>query len=90
MAGGLVGWMGSGWKGRRAGSWLEGLELEGLWLEEGCQSKNLLSTISPKRAGGLDGWRAEGWRSWRAGGAGRLEGLGVPVVRRSTNDTEGD
>ena len=58
-------------------------------LEEGCQSKNLFSTISPKRAGGLDGWRAEGWRSWRAGGAGRLEGLGVPVVRRSTNDIEG-
>ena len=85
LAGGLVGWMGSGWKGRRAGSWLEGgLELEGLGLEgwkkvakaRTCSVPFHQRGLEGRTAGGLEGWRAGGWRAGAGVGGleGRLEG----------------
>ena len=70
--GGLVGWMGSGWKGRRAGSWLEGLELEGLGLEGWKKVAKARTCSVPFHQKGLEGRTVGGLR---AGGAGGLEGL---------------
>ena len=62
MAGGLVGWMGSGWKGRMAGSRLEGLEG---WSWKGSGWK--VGKGPPKQEPAQYHFTKEGWR------AGRLE-----------------
>ena len=70
--------MGSGWKGRMAGSWLEGLE-GWSWKGSGWKVGRRLPKQEPAQYHFTkEGWRAgrlegrgleelEGWGGWRAG-----------------------